>query len=396
MAQIDLNGLCESYRTSLLADTLPFWIEHGLDSEHGGVLTSLARDGAVLDTDKSIWGQARFAWLLATLYNTVEAREEWLTAALSCLEFLERHAFDSDGGMLFLVTQDGQPLRRRRYVYSEAFASMAYAACAKATGRKDYAKRALALFARYTEYSFEPGRIPPKVDPKTRPSKGIGPLMICINVAQALRENIEFPDAEDWIDRCIREIETDFCKPEHAVVLETVSPSGEILDSFEGRMLTPGHAIEAAWFILHEARHRDRDPKWIKLGVQMLDWMWERGWDRKHGGLFYFRDLHDKPVQEYWHDMKFWWPHNEAIIATLLAFTLTGEARHAERHRLVHDWAHDHFADGEHGEWFGYLHRDGSRSVDLKGNHWKGPFHLPRMQLYCSQLTSTQPDSSGE
>jgi N-acylglucosamine 2-epimerase len=151
-------------------------------------------------------------------------------------------------------------------------------------------------------------------------------------------------------------------------------------------MLNPGHAIEAAWFILHEARVRGGDARLVQLGVQMLDWMWERGWDSEYGGIYYFRDLHGKPCAEYWHDMKFWWPHNEAIIATLLAYVLTGETRHLERFQLVHAWAENHFVDAKHGEWFGYLHRDGSRSVDLKGNYWKGPFHLPRMQWYCWQL----------
>ena len=60
-----------------------------------------------------------------------------------------------------------------------------------------------------------------------------------------------------------------------------------------------------------------------------------------------------------------------------------GEERFLERLALVHDWAHRHFHDPEHGEWFGYLHRDGRRSSTLKGNLWKGPFHLPRMQYVC-------------
>jgi N-acylglucosamine 2-epimerase len=46
------------------------------------------------------------------------------------------------------------------------------------------------------------------------------------------------------------------------------------------------------------------------------------------------------------------------------------------------DWGWDR----EYGEWFGYLHRDGTVSTTLKGNGWKGPFHLPRMQWYCWRL----------
>jgi N-acylglucosamine 2-epimerase len=219
--------------------------------------------------------------------------------------------------------------------------------------------------------------------------------MITINVAQTLRETIGDPRCDGEIDRCIDEIERHFVKPDLQVVLETVGPDGEVIDHFDGRTLNPGHAIEAAWFILHEAAHRGGDPRLVGLGTRMLDWMWARGWDAEYGGLFYFRDLKGLPVQEYWHDMKFWWPHCEAIIATLLAYRLTGEPRYAAWHRLAHDWSFRHFADPEHGDWFGYLHRDGRLSVPLKGNLWKGPFHLPRMLLYSWRLLAGMQEPAG-
>ncbi|MEP1643095.1 AGE family epimerase/isomerase, partial [Rhodopirellula bahusiensis] len=158
--------------------------------------------------------------------------------------------------------------------------------------------------------------------------------------------------------------------------------NGEILDHFDGRTLNPGHAIEGAWFILWEG-HLRKDQSLIQTGCQMLDWMWHRGWDQKHGGILYFVDVHGLQVQEYWHDMKFWWPQNETILATLLAHLLTGDEKYANWHRLAHEWTYSHFPDAQHGEWFGYLHRDGSLSSELKGNLWKGPFHLPRM-LYMA------------
>jgi N-acylglucosamine 2-epimerase len=122
----------------------------------------------------------------------------------------------------------------------------------------------------------------------------------------------------------------------------------------------------------------------------MLDYMWERGWDREHGGLFYFRDVYGKPVQEYWQDMKFWWPHNEAIIATLLAHLVTGEDRYAQMHKTVHAYAYSRFLDPEYGEWYGYLHRDGTLAQTAKGNLFKGVFHLPRQEWYCWQILKSQ------
>lgn len=114
--------------------------------------------------------------------------------------------------------------------------------------------------------------------------------------------------------------------------------------------------------------------------------MWERGWDEKYGGLFYFRDVYNKPVQEYWQDMKFWWPHNEAIIATLLAYIMTNDEKYAHWHQMVHDYSYGHFHDKKYGEWFGYLHRDGTLAQTAKGNLFKGPFHLPRQEWYCMKL----------
>jgi len=378
----DRAALGAFYRRVLLDDVIPFWLRHGLDREHGGMLTCLDRDGALLDTDKSIWFQGRAAWMFATLWLTVERRGEWLDAARSCVEFLRRHGHGPEGKMWFSVTRDGRPLRMRRYVYSEAFAAIAFAAWARATGDERAAEEARRAFETYLRTSFEPGVMTPKFEP-TRPSKGVGSLMIGIVTAQELREQVG--DAPvggraptEWIDGFIGEIERDFLKREHRALMETVAPDGSVLDHIDGRTLNPGHAIECAWFVLEEARRR-RDARMASLGVEILDGMWERGWDPVHGGLLYFTDLLGRPVQEYWHDMKFWWPHCEAIIATLMAWRMTGEDRHAVRHRLVHEWSFRHFPDPEHGEWFGYLHRDGTVSQGAKGNLFKGPFHLPRM-----------------
>ena len=373
------------YRDGLLEDTLPFWIQHCVDREHGGFQFCLDRDGTVVDTDKGVWTHGRFIWLLSTLYNTVEARAEWLELARHGVEFLRRHCFDTDGRMFFTVTREGAPLRKRRYVFTEAFAAIGLAAYARASGEEQAADEARSLFRLMLRYSTTPGLIPPKVDQGTRPSKGIGFPMITLGTARVLRAELQDPLADEWIDKAIDEIRRDFVKPDLEAVMETVGPGGELLDHFDGRTLNPGHALEAAWFILAEAWHRGGDKELTDLGTSMVDWMWRRGWDEQHGGIFYFRDLRDLPVQEYWHDMKFWWVHNEAILATLLAYRATGDVKYSEWHRMVHDWAHQHFADPEHGEWFGYLHRDGRLSVPLKGNLWKGPFHLPRMQLLCWQ-----------
>jgi N-acylglucosamine 2-epimerase len=379
------DELIACYRDGLLKSTLPFWIPRAVDRKHGGFFTALDRDGSLLDTDKGIWQQGRFTWLLGRLYNTVEQNPEWLALCQHGVTFLDRYGFDpEDGRMWFHVAADGTPIRKRRYAFSESFAAIAYGEYAKATASSEYAQKAATCFERFVDHCGNPQNVQPKFT-SHRELRGIGVPMITIATAQELRRSIAYVKANPLIDEAIATIEKYHVKHDRRVVMEVVERDGSISDHFDGRTLNPGHAIEAAWFILWEAKVRD-EPRLVELGCKILDYMWERGWDNKYGGLFYFVDIDGKPVQEYWHDMKFWWPHNEAIIATLLAYQLTGLDRYAEWHALVHNWAHEYFADAEFGEWYGYLHRDGSPSVRLKGNLWKGPFHMPRMQLICWKL----------
>jgi N-acylglucosamine 2-epimerase len=383
-----LESLQAFYRDQLLNDTIPFWFPRSYDKEYGGFLLMRDADGSVIDDDKAVWIQGRATWLLSTLYNTIEQKEEWLDGARLGYEFLNKHCFDTDGRMFFHVTRDGQPIRKRRYFFSETFAVIAFAAYAKASGDKQAADKARDLFGACIDYATGEKKLDPKFT-NTRPSKGIGVPMIMINTAQQLRDTIGDERCDEWITRWIKEIEASFVKDDIKCVMEQVARDGSIIDHIDGRTLNPGHAMEGAWFILHEARRRNNDPHLIALGCKMLDYMWERGWDKEHGGILYFRDVYNKPVQEYWQDMKFWWPHNEAIIATLLAYIATGNEKYARWHKMVHDYSYNHFHDKQYGEWFGYLHRDGSIAQTAKGNLYKGPFHLPRQEWYCMTVLNS-------
>lgn len=382
------------YRDTLLNHVLPFWEKYGPDHEHGGIITSLDRDGSVLDTDKSVWFQGRAGWMFATLHQTVSPNPAWAALARSCCNFSRTHCHSPSGKMWFTVTREGAPLRMRRYVFSESFAAISYAANATLSGDPALREHAIAAYSTYLRYSFEPGVMEPKFT-ETRPSKGIGPHMINIVTAQELRLHlgditVNHRPLSEWIRWSIDTIEHDFFKPDLGALMETVAPDGSVIDHADGRTLNPGHAIECAWFLMHEGRLRN-ETRWIKMGCSILEMMWERGWDKEHGGLLYFTDLRGLPVQEYWQDMKFWWPHCEAIIASLLAWKLTGLDRYARMLETVHNWSFAHFPDPEHGEWFGYLHRDGTIAQRAKGNLFKGPFHLPRMLWFCmNELQGTQ------
>lgn len=370
----------DRYQDDLKENILPFWLKHGLDRVHGGVYTCVDRDGTLIDSTKSVWFQGRFGFICAYAYNNIEANEEWRSASKSCVDFIEQHCFDADGRMYFEVTVDGKPVRKRRYVFSECFAAIAMSEYSIASGDKSYAQKALTLFKQILHFVNTKGILEPKYCEGVE-MQGHSITMILINTAARIREAIPAVELDEQISLSIETLQRYFIHPEFEALLETVGPNGEFIDTIIGRTINPGHCIETAWFLLEEAKYRGGDAQLTEVAVKILDWSWKWGWDKEYGGLINFRDCKGLPVQDYSQDMKFWWPQTEAIIATLYAYEATGEERFLHMHQQISDWTYAHFPDAEYGEWYGYLHRDGTVAQPAKGNIFKGPFHIPRMMI---------------
>lgn len=384
-----LRNWSETYKNDLVNNIMPFWLKYGVDRDNGGCYTCVDRDGSLMDTTKSVWFQGRFAFTCAYAYNNVEKRQEWLDVSKQTIDFIEKYCFDTDGRMFFEVTAEGIPLRKRRYVFSESFAAIAMSEYAIASGNENYAVKALNLFKQILKFINTPGILQPKYEISLQ-TKGHSITMILINTASRIREAIQDPILDEQIDKSLESIKNDFMHPEFNALLETVGPKGEFIDSIMGRTINPGHCIETAWFILEEAKYRNWDKKLVETATTILDWSWQWGWDKEHGGLSNFKDCKGFPCQDYAHDMKFWWPQTEAIIATLYAYQATKDSKYLDMHRMISDYTYSHFPDKEYGEWYGYLHHDGTVSQPAKGNLFKGPFHIPRMMikshLICEEL----------
>lgn len=380
-----LKTWADSYKHDLLTNIMPFWLTHGLDRKHGGIYTCLDREGRLIDSTKSVWFQGRFGFVAAYAYNQIERNPEWLAASKSCIDFIEAHCADADGHMYFEVAADGTPLRKRRYVFSECFAAIAMSEYALASGDKRYAEKALELFKRIQKFLTTPGFLEPKYLPALQ-ARGHSITMILINTASRIRAAIDDPVLNTQIDESLDAIRRYFIHPEFKALLEMVGPDGEFIDTCNGRLINPGHCIETAWFILEEAKHRGWDKNLTDMALQIFDWSWQWGWDKEYGGIINFRDCRNLPVQDYSQDMKFWWPQTEAIIATLYAYQATKDEKYLAMHKQISDWTYAHFPDKECGEWYGYLHRDGTVAQPAKGNIFKGPFHVPRMMIRSYSL----------
>ena len=386
---MDKVNLTEAQKwiNSELEKSINFWLQNGIDKKHGGIYTCLDRKGEIFSTDKSVWMQGRCAWIFAWMCSLYGKRDEWLNASKSCLDFMEKYCINTEAGgrMYFTITEDGKPLRQRRYYYSESFYSMANAEYYGATGEEQYLKRALKAYNTYWDLwhgEADPVGLPAKTIAETRTGRSFGLPMIYLNMTNILMRVDKENKAlyQKRAEECINDIFKNHFHPELECVLENVGPNGEAcLDYTEGRIVNPGHDIEGVWFILEYAKQTN-DAELVKKAEQIFNWAVKAGWDKEYGGLLYFVDALGKPPEAYEHDMKLWWPHNELIISSLMLYRDTQKEEYLDWFFRTLEYCRNNFADSEYGEWYGYLRRDGKPTMPpCKGSTFKGPFHLPRM-----------------
>jgi N-acylglucosamine 2-epimerase len=377
MIKMNFSELAEQYKNELLNKVIPFWEKNSKDEEFGGYFTCLNREGKVFDTDKFVWLQGREVWMFASLYNNVEKKPEWLSMAIHGSKFLKDYARDENGNWYFSLTREGKPLVQPYNIFSDCFAAMAFGQLYKATGDELFAQIARDTFNNILKKSNNPKGIYNKAYPGTRPLKGFSLPMILCNLSLEIEHLLPKELVQETIDTCILEVMEVFYDEQSGLILENVNPDGSFSDSFEGRLLNPGHTIEAMWFIMDLANRLNNNElmhKAVEIALRTL----KMGWDEKYGGIFYFLDIKGNPPQQLEWDQKLWWVHIETLITLIKGYHFTGNKECLEWFEKVHDYTWKHFADPEYDEWFGYLNRQGEVLLPLKGGKWKGCFHVPR------------------
>lgn len=382
---MDFKQLAAQYKSELLDKVVPFWLEKSQDLEQGGYFTCLERDGEVYDTDKFVWLQGREVWMFATLYNKVEKRQEWLDCAIQGAEFLKKHGHDGNLNWYFALDREGNPLVEPYNIFSYTFAVIAFGQLSIATGNKEYADIAKRTFDIVLSKVDNPKGKWNKAAPGARALKSFALPMILCNVALEIEPLLDADFMQQTIDTCIHEVMDVFYRPELGLIVEHLSTDGELVDCFDGRLLNPGHAIEAMWFVMDLGKRLGRQDL-IEKAVTIALNEAEYGWDKEHGGIFYFMDRLGRPCQQLEWDQKLWWVHIETLITMLKGYQLTGNAQCLEWFERVHNYVWTHFTDKEYAEWFGYLNRQGEVLLSLKGGKWKGCFHVPRGLFQCWQI----------
>ncbi|MBR9777973.1 MAG: AGE family epimerase/isomerase [Cytophagales bacterium] len=365
------------YKNELLNNVIPFWEKNSPDNAYGGFFTCLNRQGEVYDTDKYVWLQARQVWMFAIMYDQVEAKKEWLNLAKQGAEFLIMHGRDDNGAFYFSLDQKGSPLIQPYNIFSDCFAAMAFAALNKVEPNESYASLAVNTFENILRRRDNPKGIYNKTFPRTRDLKSFALPMILSNLTLEMESLLDREKVEELVPSVIHEVMEVFYQKESGLILENVNLDGSFSNSHEGRLTSPGHAIEAMWFMLDlSQKYKDEElcQKAITIGLKTLEY----GWDKEYGGIYYFLDILGHPSEKLEWNQKLWWVHLETLVFLSKAYAITGNNDCLQWFYKVHEYTWDHFKDPDSAEWFGYLDRYGKIQLPLKGGKWKGCFHVPR------------------
>lgn len=383
---MDFKQLEKQYKSELLDNVLPFWLQNSQDEEFGGYFSCLDRDGSVFDTDKFIWLQGRQVWMFSKMYNNVEKRQEWLDCAIQGGEFLKKYGHDGSYNWYFSLDRKGNPLVEPYNIFSYTFATMAFGQLNMATGNEEYADIARKTFEIILSKVSNPKGKWNKAHPGTRNLKNFALPMILCNLALEIEHLLADEYLKEVMENCIHEVMDVFLRPElGGLIVENVTVDGKLSDTFDGRLMNPGHAIEAMWFIM-DLGHRLNRPQLVEKAMETTLKMIDYGWDKEYGGIFYYMDRLGRPPQQLEWDQKLWWVHIETLISLLKAYNLTGSKESLDWFAKIHDYTWTHFKDKDYPEWFGYLNRQGEILLTLKGGKWKGCFHVPRGLYQCWKI----------
>ena len=384
----NFSDLATLYKNTLLNNVIPFWENYSLDWKYGGYFTCLDREGKVYDTDKFIWLQNRQIWTFSMLYNRLEKRNNWLEIASNGAKFLAGKGRDQEGNWYFSLHQTGQPLVQPYNIFSDCFAAMAFSQYAIASGETIAQEIAVQAYNNVLSRRENPKGKYNKIYPGTRNLKSLAVPMILANLSLEMDWLLHSDQLEDILDQTVQEIMTDFLDDEQGLMYENVTPNGSFVNCFEGRLINPGHGIEAMWFVMDIARRR-QNLKLINQAVDIMLNILKFGWDQEYGGIYYFLDRQGYPPQQLEWSQKLWWVHLESLVALAMGYGLTKREECWQWYQKVHDYTWQHFPDLEYGEWFGYLNRRGEVLLNLKGGKWKGCFHVPRALYLCGQEFSS-------
>ena len=400
-----LKRLLAEIEEELLTDNVPFWEARICDRHYGGFLQGYNRQGELTDTDKYGWFVGRTMSTFASLYHQVEQKPLWLEIAKAGREYMKGSIWAGEGRYNYQLSRQGTVKKGTASIFTDVFAVEGlydYAQCLQDEQRAE----TLAYAERLSDTLFTNMQ-----DPQVLLQEGISARMqkhaVCfMQTLAALKSRAVFGDRYgDILTRCVEKTLYEFASDRYQAPFEHIGIDGKPKLENEGRMIDPGHTMEALWFSMEAGKECD-NKAYIERAQVVLDWVIDRAYDEEFGGFYQYVDIDgavkDKDFLENsyagrpvaWND-KVWWVQAESLNALLMSALYNKNEKHFSYFLKQYDYVERYFRDKEFGEWFSLLKRDGTILSDEKGFELKGPYHVPRC-LITMKLLITEYIEEGE
>jgi len=291
----------------------------------------------------------------------------------------------------FSVHKDGKGASVQRKIFSECFFTMGFLGYYAVTNDIEYLHLAKILF-QSIQKMINDGSILRPSDKRFQIESKLTPLnipMITLNIITEFWELVphtqsQYHELARW---CLTQIRA-HVDDENCCVREMCIGDNKFDDTTaDGRLLCPGHVIECGWFILSLERFKFFDTGFdvVQFSEKIIEDAFQKGWDPKFGGFWYFCNALDLPRTELEHNLKLWWPMTEAMIAFAYLFKHTRNPKYLERLHQIWDICKHKFVH-KSGEWYGYLSPTLEVNQRILGGPYKGCFHVPRGLWMTSKI----------
>jgi N-acylglucosamine 2-epimerase len=407
-------ALLEHYRRHLVDDVLGWWLRVGPDDEQGGVLTCWSNDGLrLLSDDKYTWSQGRWAWLMARTAGLARRglldldADRCLERAVRTAIFLRDKALLGDGATAYVTDRAGVPKEAipgggfHTSIFADLFAALGFAGVAAATGDGGWGALADEILAA-ADRRIKAGPVPTEPYPIRAGFQAFSLPMILVGVGTEVHRATGSAASAATVVQAVRRMERLFVQGDR--VVELAPDDRADADTFLARHRTPGHVLEACWFLLDaaDALPADRRPASPLLDAARLadiaGHAFSLGWDEAHGGLLRHvdrdggeprgrrtDDRYEALVASTW-DTKLWWPNAEALYSLLRLGQRAGRPDLLDAHRRVHDYVMATFPAGPGQEWIQIRDRLGRPLEATVALPVKDPFHVARSLLLLVEL----------
>ena len=401
----ELVNLLKKVKEELLFETVPFWEKRVVDKEYPGYLNCFDRQGNLSDTRKPGWFVGRTMYTFAALYNTIEKREEWLNIARTGRRFMDGSFYAGEGRFQQMMSREGKVLNGPVSIFTDHFVVKGLyeyvKACPNEEGLKDKE-----LAEKLSDKLFQNVE-----DPQVLASEGIRPgyqkhAVNFMTLLVALESRDLFGDKYgEILKNCVEKSLYEFASDAYEAPFEYIGIDGKPKPEGEGRLIDPGHTMEAMWFSM-KAGKKCGNTEYGKRAMKILDWVIERCYDEEYGGFYQHVDLDGMLEERFltnsyagipatWND-KIWWVQAEGLYALAMSALYHENEKHFTYFMKMYDYIQNYFRDKEYGEWYSILKRDGSIVSDHKGFELKGPYHVPRCLMQLVTLLEEYLEQEGK